>query len=186
MGQLRLRQLRAWMVFITVLNFTFMVACYVCIGFVNWPSKTYNDRTLRWGDWAIIISTIGFTFFYTPSLLGSGFQNVPKYLRTFLLLVPTIVVLYVTCVTIHLKLLAYSKYGSDNGPFTCKDLDKYTCRLRYINLFMALISALFVVIEIWATLAWGPLEKVEETVEETPGEYVPNPDIILVIPVHLY
>ncbi|KAF9130071.1 hypothetical protein BGX30_013644 [Mortierella sp. GBA39] len=94
MSQIRLRQLRKWMVFITTLNFLGMIAYYGYNGYEIELGKKYgyNDGNLRWGDWTIIISAIGFFIFYILSLRGSGFQNVHKYLRTFLLLVPTIMI----------------------------------------------------------------------------------------------
>ncbi|KAG0042748.1 hypothetical protein BGZ90_009315, partial [Linnemannia elongata] len=156
MSQIRLRQLRKWMVFITTLNFFGMIAWFGYTAYRIDQLKKYSSRvlTLVWQDWAVIISTIGFFIFYIVSLRGLGFQNVHKYLRTFLLLVPTIVVLYVTCNYIHLRL----DYGYSE-PFACGSIEHYPCYLQFTNLFMELITALFVVIEIGVTLAWGPLEK---------------------------
>ncbi|KAK3839538.1 MAG: hypothetical protein JOS17DRAFT_729390, partial [Linnemannia elongata] len=120
------------------LNFLGMIACYVC----------YRIEIILWQDWAIIISAVGFFIFYIISLRGSGFQIVHKYLRTFLLLVPTILVLYITCHTIHLALLEYSDMKerrgfSDSLQFTCRRIGNYICYLRNTNLFMALMTALF-------------------------------------------
>ncbi|KAF9546136.1 hypothetical protein EC957_010122 [Mortierella hygrophila] len=183
MSQIRLRQLRKWMVFITTLNFLSMIAYYGYTGYEIEQSKKYgyNDGNLRWGDWTIIISAIGFFIFYILSLRGSGFQNVHKYLRTFLLLVPTIMVLYITCKSINLELWAHSHLHYQGPPFTCGDIGNYPCYLLYTNMFMALISALFVVIEIGATLAWGPLEKAHQF-GGAQGGYVQNANVILVSP----
>ncbi|KAH7058096.1 hypothetical protein BKA57DRAFT_499975 [Linnemannia elongata] len=151
------------MVFITTLNFLGMIAWYGAIGHRIEQAKKYGYSVapLQWGDWVVIISAIGSFIFYILSLRRSGFQNVHKYVKTFLLLVPTIVVLYLTCNAIHLELQVYydTRNGYDDGvPFTCGEVGDYTCYLQYTNLFMELITALFVVIEIGATLAWGPLE----------------------------
>ncbi|KAG0043782.1 hypothetical protein BGZ89_006312 [Linnemannia elongata] len=179
MSQIRLRQLRKWMVFITTLNFVGMIAWYGYIAYRNDQLKKYSSRvpTLFWQDWAVIISTIGFFIFYIVSLRGSGFQNVHKYLRTFLLLVPTIVVLYVTCNYIHVRL----DYGYAE-PFACGFIENYPCYLRFTYWFMELITALFVVIEIGVTLAWGPLEAQAHRFRGAKGGYDQNANVILVSP----
>lgn len=177
------------MVVITTLNFLGMVACYAFVAYMMDRRKQYGyDGALAWQDWAIIICTIGFFIFYILSLRGSGFQQVHKYLRTFLLLVPTILVLYITCNAIHLTLLYYSEYASSGydylPPFTCGnywDLEDTSCYLNNTNLFMALITALFVVIEIVATLAWGPLGKAHHF-GGARGGYGQDANIILVSP----
>ncbi|KAK5827793.1 hypothetical protein F5H01DRAFT_399389 [Linnemannia elongata] len=187
MSQIRLRQLRKWMVFIATLNLLGMLAWYGYLAYYNEQAKKYgdNEATLLWGDWVVIISAIGFFIFYILSLRGSGFQNVHKYVRTFLLLVPTIVVLYLTCNAIHLELQAYSEYASSGydygAPFTCGDISNYSCYLQYTNMFMGLISALFVVIEVGVTLAWGPLEKAHRF-GGAQGGYIQNANVILVSP----
>ncbi|KAK3839539.1 MAG: hypothetical protein JOS17DRAFT_729391 [Linnemannia elongata] len=188
MSQIRLRQLRKWMVFIATLNFLGMIADYGYIGYRIEQNKQYGfSRGLLWQDWGMIISAIGFFIFYILSLRGSGFQNVHKYLRTFLLLVPTILVLYITCNAIHLTLLAYSEFAMRRGyrdpesPFSCGDIENYPCYLWNTNLFMALITALFVVIEIVATLAWGPLGKAHQF-GGARGGYGQNANVILVSP----
>ncbi|OAQ29454.1 hypothetical protein K457DRAFT_19258 [Linnemannia elongata AG-77] len=154
MSQIRLRQLRKWMVFVTTLNFLGMLAWYGYLAYYNEQAKKYgyNVAPLQWSDWAVIISAIGFFIFYILSLRGSGFQNVHKYLRTF-------------C----------SWY-----------LLLWSCTLPYTNMFMGLITALFVVIEIGATLAWGPLEAQAHRFGGAKGGYVQNANVILVSPDQSY
>ncbi|KAK5827794.1 hypothetical protein F5H01DRAFT_399391 [Linnemannia elongata] len=175
------------MVSITTLNFLGMIAWYGAIGHRIEQAKKYgyNVAPLQWGDWVVLISAIGFFLFYILSLRRSGFQNVHKYLRTFLLLVPSIVVLYLTCNAIHLELQVYydTRNGYDDGvPFTCGEIGDYTCYLQYTNLFMGLITALFVVMEIGATLAWGPLEAQAHRFRGAKGGYDQNANVILVSP----
>ncbi|KAF8924436.1 hypothetical protein BGZ47_004018, partial [Haplosporangium gracile] len=138
------------------------------------------DSNLVFGDWAFIITAIGFLIFYIFSLRGSGFQQVHKYLRTFLLLVSTILVLYITCTLIQFQLLIHSEDDFEI-PFTCGSIKNSWCYLNNTNLFMALITALFIVIEVGLTLAWGPLEKTHQFGGAQEG-YAQNANVILVRP----
>ncbi|KAG0289590.1 hypothetical protein BGZ96_006877 [Linnemannia gamsii] len=190
MSQIRLRQMRKWMVFIATLNLLGMLIYYGYLGYYIENQKRYsyyNSSPLLWGDWVTIITAIGYFIFYIFALRGVGFQNIHKYLRAFLLLIPTIAMLYLTCKIINITLLNYngdhsygSGYDSDfPGPFDCLSIENYGCYMSYTNLFMSLITALFVVIEIGMTLAWGPLEKAHQF--GTQG-YIQNANVILVSP----
>ncbi|KAG0278038.1 hypothetical protein BGZ95_004838 [Linnemannia exigua] len=180
MGQIQLRQMRKWMVFITTLNLIGMLAWYGYVGYLIENSS--GGRRLLWGDWSIIISAIGFFFAYVFSLRGTTAVAIHKYLRAFLFLVPTGVVLYITCNTINRVLEVYSSapstYYRRTPPFQCM-LGDYRCFLVYTNLFMSLITALFVAIEVGMTVAWGPLEKKHQFGAHG---YAQNANVIIVSP----
>ncbi|KAK3848514.1 MAG: hypothetical protein J3R72DRAFT_429169 [Linnemannia gamsii] len=185
MGQIQLRQIRKWMVFITTLNLIGMLAWFGYFGYMieDRKSRGYYSRSntwrLLWSHWAIIISAIGFFFAYIFALRGTTTIAIHKYLRAFLFLVPVGVVLYITCSTINTVLEFTSKsYGRGASPFLCYPED-YACYLFNTNLFMSLITALFVVIEVGMTLAWGPLEKKHQFGAHG---YAQNANVIIVSP----
>ncbi|KAG0300200.1 hypothetical protein BGZ97_003344 [Linnemannia gamsii] len=195
MGQIQLRHMRIWMVVITTFNLVGMLAYYGYLaydierrkrnGYYDYYSS--ESPNLLWGDWATIITAIGYFIFYIFALRGTGFQQIHKYLRAFLVLAPNIVMLYLTCNVIHITLLNYDmSYGNGGyydvpGPFDCRPSDNYLCFLSYTNLFMSLITALFVVIEIGMTLAWGPLVKAHQF-GGARGGYAPDANVVLVSP----
>ncbi|KAF9101341.1 hypothetical protein BGX29_005788 [Mortierella sp. GBA35] len=192
MGELALGRMRKWMVFVSTFNIL------VLIGFC----ATRSDGS-SWGD-LIMIPAIIYFFLYLflvlqgKTILGTKIQTgfyccglrIHKCLRAFLLLGPTVFILYVFLAGIisdasiyefNVEHGYYNRYPEEfkSDPFACKTTECYffqAFRLTYV------ITGLFVVIEIGTTLAWGSAPERRHLFGGANGGYAENANIILVSP----
>ncbi|KAG0289591.1 hypothetical protein BGZ96_006878 [Linnemannia gamsii] len=179
MGHIALRRMRKFVLFLVTFNFLFTIGWYsyrsYMVGF-----DLYTAR-LRWGDWVHISSVTIFIITYIYSLRssprdGKGY----KFTRTFLLLVPTVLVLYLRLDYINLVVKS-----SVQSPFECTANSSYNCYLVNTVLWWSLITAFFIVIEIGMTLAWGPMEAPNQF-GGTLGGYSQDPNVAMVSPQSYY
>ncbi|KAK3839541.1 MAG: hypothetical protein JOS17DRAFT_190250 [Linnemannia elongata] len=177
MGYVALRRMRGWVLFLVTFNFLFTIGWYSYLRYLG-PS------TLLWGDWVLILSAIIYLVSYIYSLrssprTGKGY----KYLRAFLLLIPTVLILYLRLHYIALINELYS--NSTYTPFQCRDISSYMCYLRNTVFFWSLITAFFVLFEIGMTLAWGPLEAPHQFGSAN-GGYSHDANVVMVSPQPYY
>ncbi|KAF9546137.1 hypothetical protein EC957_010123 [Mortierella hygrophila] len=183
MGYVALRRMRGWVLFLVTFNFLFIIGWYCYVGYIiEQDKKSGSSGSLLWGDWVLIFSAIIYLISYIYSLrssprTGKGY----KYIRAFLLLIPTVVILY-----LRLRYVAFvnENYGS-SSPFECTYIGDYICYLWNTIFFWNLITAFFIVFEIGATLAWGPLEAPHQFGGPN-GGYSQDANVVMVSPQSYY
>ncbi|KAF9148553.1 hypothetical protein BG015_009709 [Linnemannia schmuckeri] len=185
MGYIVLRRMRGWVLFLVTFNFLFTIGWYSYLGYLIEQNKKYRiDDGLFWGDWVYIVSGIIFFFTYIYSLrssprAGRGY----KFARTFLLLIPTILVLYLRIDFIALVSGRRATYNV--SPFVCTYIEDYICFLSNTIFWWSLITAFFVLFEIGMTLAWGPMEAPHQFGGALEG-YSQDANVVMVSPQPIY
>ncbi|KAK5827796.1 hypothetical protein F5H01DRAFT_332260 [Linnemannia elongata] len=185
MGYVALRRMRGWVLFLVTFNFLFTIGWYSYLLYLSQLNGRYGpDYSLLWGDWVLITSAIIYLFSYIYSLrssprTGKGY----KYMRAFLLLIPTVLILYLR---LHFVALVNELQGSSaHSPFDCAALEDVTCYLSNTVFFWSLITAFFVIFEIGMTLAWGPLEAPNQF-GGINGGYSQDANVVMVNPQQYY
>ncbi|KAF8930692.1 hypothetical protein BGZ47_000444 [Haplosporangium gracile] len=181
MGYIVLRRMRGLVLFLVTFNFLFTIGWYSYTAYLIEHNQTrWPHDGILWGDWVIIISAVIFFCTYIYSLkssprAGRGY----KFARTFLLLIPIILVLYLRLdyVALVLRLLD----DRDLSPFVCSYIPDYDCFLRNTVFWWSLITAFFILFEIGMTLAWGPMEAPHQFGGAL-GEYSQDANVAMVSP----
>ncbi|KAK3848513.1 MAG: hypothetical protein J3R72DRAFT_429168 [Linnemannia gamsii] len=148
MSTIALKRMRVWLLVLSTLCVILVIAQY-----------TYSTvrvgalLRLAWQDWGAIISTVILFFSYIYALKGQPHPRLHKYLRAFLILIPTIIILYINSVFLE-------RYRPrPEARFVCASA---SCLLRWSTAIVSIIMGAFVLIEVGMTLAWGPLEKTHQ------------------------
>ncbi|KAF9328598.1 hypothetical protein BGZ91_000931 [Linnemannia elongata] len=184
MGYIALRRMRGCVLFLVTFNFLFTIGWYSYIGYLMHHDKRPGHfYSLLWDDWVLILSAIIYLFTYIYSLRSSPRTgNGYKCIRAFLLLIPTVLVLYLR---LHFVALVNEELGVSQSVFECTNIQDYDCYLMNTVFFWSLITSFFVVFEIGMTLAWGPLEAPHQFGGAN-GGYSQDANIVMVSPQPYY
>jgi hypothetical protein len=187
MGYIALRRMRGCVLFLVTFNFLLTIGWYSYIGYNLVQDKKAGLKTfdLLWGDWVIISSAIIFFITYIYSFRssprdGKGY----KFLRSFLLLVPTVLVLYIRLHYVDLIVKAYPGGASRQILLLCPSFS--ICYLKNTMFWWGVITAFFILFEIGMTLAWGPMEAPPHQFGGTLGGYSQDPNVAMVSPQSYY
>ncbi|KAF9124669.1 hypothetical protein BGW39_007978 [Mortierella sp. 14UC] len=152
MSTIALRRMRIWLLVLVTLSAILVIAKY------SYAAANLGALLrLIWKDWAVIISIVILFFSYIYAFKGQ--PRLHKYLRAFLILIPTIMLLYV-----NFDYLARYLDATSTRPqqrFVCP-FGNASCLLHWSLVFVSVIMGVFVLIEVGMTLAWGPLQKTHQ------------------------
>ncbi|KAG0278037.1 hypothetical protein BGZ95_004837 [Linnemannia exigua] len=172
MSTIALRRIRIWLLLLTTLCVILVIAQYAYAAV-----RLGTLLKLVWQDWGAIISIVILFFSYIYTLKGQPHPRLHKYLCAFLIFIPTIMILY-----INFDYLARYLKSTSLQPerrFVCP-ASNANCLLHWSMLFVSIIMAAFVLIEVGMTLAWGPLEKVHQY--GVAHGYAQNANVVIVSP----
>ncbi|KAF9099815.1 hypothetical protein BGX23_011415 [Mortierella sp. AD031] len=151
------RRVRMAVLAFAVINLIIMIAFYSFQAYLNNNSDKYQDEpripNLVWQDYVEIVCSVLFVGVYLYALIG--FRFVPKTARVVLLLIPTVLILYVS---INAMVDAAEK---DGGAFKCGARaggGNRWCALNWTNKFLSALLGFFVLFELGLTMVWGPME----------------------------
>ncbi|KAF8944232.1 hypothetical protein BGZ47_004506 [Haplosporangium gracile] len=153
------RRVRIVLFILTIINLILMVALYSFQAFLNNNPTKHRDEprvpSLLWQDYLEIIFSVFFVFVYFYAL--SGFRFVPKFFRVVLLLVPAVLLIYVSI----FSMVQASDNDGNGSAFKCGGRDrggKTWCQLNWTNKFLSALLGFFVLFEIPLTMVWGPMD----------------------------
>ncbi|KAF8927422.1 hypothetical protein BGZ47_002163 [Haplosporangium gracile] len=136
-----------------------------------------------WKDWIAILSVVILFISYLYAFKSTKPTKLHKYLRAFLMLLPTVLNMFVNFDYLVRYLRETSRDYSPNARpeerFQCQGSS--VCMLTWSMVFMSIILDFFVLCEIVMTLAWGPLGKVHQFGGAN-GGYTQDANVIIVSP----
>ncbi|KAG0054193.1 hypothetical protein BGZ89_002705 [Linnemannia elongata] len=155
---LPVRSLRLWLLFVTFVNLAFVTVDYpwsyaLARGFNNaLPDDKKKPLTYSWKMFAIIISSVFLFFAYLYAVLGKK-PLVHRFVRAALMLVPALFLLGIMFPWVDASVQVGKMMGK--SMFTCwywpDDLINW-CRVDVVHHFIAIITGIFVAIEVFITL----------------------------------
>ncbi|KAK5827789.1 hypothetical protein F5H01DRAFT_102171 [Linnemannia elongata] len=172
MASTGLRALRIWMIILTFTNLVFITIHYAehryWSNFRNYRIYSNigegptlkNDKFFLWQDWTLVVSSSVLFLAYLCAYKVIT-TRLHKYLRALLMLIPTVLVLFVGIQYIHLVLSPdYPMPDGPPTPFDCaylSGLERMYCGVVEFSYFLAIITGLFALLEIYTTIRKGPM-----------------------------
>ncbi|KAK3839537.1 MAG: hypothetical protein JOS17DRAFT_729389 [Linnemannia elongata] len=179
MSTIALRRMRIWLVFLTTTILFIVIAQYI---YAAIRLKSY--LRLDWEDGVVIASVPILFFSYLYALKSTRPLKLHKFLRAFLMLIPTALNMYVN---FHYLATYLRLTSADNNP-TAKPEERFQCEgspacsLTWSLVFMSIIMDFFVLCEVVMTLVWGSLVGKGHQFGGVGGGYAQDANVIVVSP----
>ncbi|KAG0293471.1 hypothetical protein BGZ96_002813 [Linnemannia gamsii] len=165
---------RLWVMFLVTFNLIMMIADYSYLASLvaraNDPFDTMtpgDTHTLRlfWTDYVLIIASILIFFGYAYSLWGK--RHINRFARGFIILALAVLLITVASKFIDEQIKFASIFIASGSsliykPFTCVGAETTSCNLILANIFIALFTGLFSIVEVVWTFSFKPFEAKQE------------------------